>query len=222
MEQTFLYHGLASGVSGHITLPFQHVIEVQASSALPYTGGYSASRAEAFRYEHILSFSSAETVTTGSESSQFFNTLATSTVEGLNILNVVTADRVVARLASRYSKETREQSATLAGTHFENLRIAGCPLEVEIDPERSKHPWQSERAQFGTFAAPIDLEGCWGLERLEDGAIYVPQFGKVYLAESLVTACYRSITMFRVVLGCAVEGKVTIAHISTNGEAMPG
>src|SRR5208283_2842736 len=99
MEQQFLYHALASGVSGQITLPFQHLIEVQAPSALPSTGGYSASRVEGFRYEDILSFSSASTVATGSESGESFNTLATATVEGLNILNVVKADRVVARLA---------------------------------------------------------------------------------------------------------------------------
>jgi hypothetical protein len=222
MELTFLYHALATGVSGHITLPFQNVIEVQAPSALPFAGGYSASRVESFRYQNVLSFSSAATVTTGSESSRFFNTLATATVEGLNILHVVTADRVVARLASRYSKDTGEQSATIAGSHFVNLRIAGNPVEVELDPDRLKTTQRSEKAQLGTFAAPIDLEDCNGLELLEDGAIHIPQFGRIYLAESVVTACYQSITMFRVVLGCAIEGTVAGAHASTNGEAMPG
>ncbi len=221
MEQMFLYHGLASGVSGHITLPFQHVIEVQAPSALPFTGGYSASRAESFRYEHILSFSSARTVTTGSESGGSFNTLAMATVEGLNILDVVTADRVVARLASKYSKETREQSASFAGSHYDNLRIAGCPVGVRIDPERLKSAPRTEKSRFGTFAAPIDLVGLHGLELLEDGAIYLPHFGKVYLAECLTTTCYQSIAMLRVVLGCAVKGVVLAAHVSTNGEGMP-
>jgi len=32
MEQIFLYHALASGVSGHITLPFQDLIEVRAEA----------------------------------------------------------------------------------------------------------------------------------------------------------------------------------------------
>lgn len=154
MENKFLYHALATGVSGQITLPFEHLMEVQAPSALPFTGGYSASRAEGFRYEHILSFSSAETVTTGSESGGFFHTLATATLEGLNILNVLTADRVVARLASKYSKETDERMTAFAGSHFQNLRIAGCPVEVKIDPEQLKSSRRSERAEFGTFAAP--------------------------------------------------------------------
>jgi hypothetical protein len=222
MVQTFLYHALATGVSGNITLPFQDVIEVQAPSALPFTGGYSASRSEGFRYKHILSFSSARTVTTGSESGGFFNTLATATVEGLSILDVVTADRVVARLASKYSKDTREHSASFAGSHFDNLRIAGYRLDVAIDPERLKTPPRSEKTRFVPFAAPIDPEGCTGLELLEDGAIHLPEFGRIYLAESLVTACYQNICMLRVVLGCAVKGHTTIAHASTDGEPMPG
>jgi len=222
MELAFLYHALATGVSGHITLPFQQLIEVQAPSALPFTGGHSASRVERFGCGNIVSFSSASTATTGSESRGSFHTLATATVEGLNILNVVTADRVVARLASKYSKDTGDQSATIAGSHFVNLRIAGYPVEVEIDPDRLKSSRRSEKTQFGTFATAIDVEDCSGLELLEDGAIHLPEFGRIYLAETVVTACYQSITMFRVVLGCAVEGSVAAAHASTNGEAMPG
>jgi hypothetical protein len=221
VEKTFLYHALASGVSGNITLPFHELIEVQAASALPFTGGHSASRVESTRFKHIVSFSSASTITTGSETSEAYNTIATATVEGLNILNVVTADRVVARLASKYLKDTREYAATIAGSHFENLRIAGNPVRVEIPPERLKSPPRSEKVKFGTIAAAIDVEDSWGLELREDGAIHVPEFGDIYLAESIVTACYQSLTMFRVVLGCAVKGMVAGGHVSTDGEPFP-
>ena len=222
MQLTFLYHALASGLSGQITLPFQHTIAVQAPSALPYTGGYSASRAEAFRHEQLVSFDSAETVTTGSESNGVFSTLATAVIEGLNILNVVTADRVVARLASKYSKQTGLRSVTFPGSHFVNLRIAGFPFEPRIDPEQMNFPRKSDRVRVGSIAAPVNLEGCKGLERLADGAIHLPEFGKVYLAECLVTACYQSLSMVRVDLGCAVKGHVMIAFASTDGEPMPG
>lgn len=221
MEKTFLYHALASGVSGNITVPFHELIEVQAASALPFTGGYSASRVEGFRYKDIFSFSSARTITTGSESGGSFNTLATAIVEGLNILNVLTADRVVARIASKYVKESREQSATFLGSSLENLRIAGNPVEIGIAPERLKSLGRAEKLRFGTIAASIDLERNSGLEVQEDGALCVPEFGKIYFAESVVTACYQSLTMFRVVLGCAVKGTVAGAHASTNGESFP-
>ena len=222
MEQTFLYHALATGVSGHITLPFQQTIAVQAPSALPFIGGYSTSRVEGYRYEQILSFDAAESLTTGSENREFFNTLATANIERLKILNVLTADRVVARLASKYSKETGERTTTFAGSHFENLRIAGCPVEVWIDPERLESSSRSDRARFGTFAAPVSLPRCYGLDLLEDGAIHVFQLGKVYLAECLSTSSFASISMLRVVLGCAVEGQLTAANASSNGEPMPG
>ena len=222
MEQTFLYHALATGVSGRITLPFEHSITVQAPSALPFIGGFSSSRVEGYRFEQILSFGSAESSTVGSENHRFFNTLATATIERLNIQNVLTADRVVARLASKYSKETGERSTTFAGSHFENLRIAGCPVEVRVDPEQLNSSRRSDRARFGTFAAPVSFERCYGLELLEDGAIHVPQLGTVYLAECLSTSSFASISMLRVVLGCAVEGQLTAANASSNGEPMPG
>ena len=148
MEKTFLYHALASGVSGNITLPFHELIEVHAASALPFTGGHSASRAESFRFKDIISFSSASTITTGSETSDAYNTLATATVEGLNILNLVKADRVVARLASKYSKDSRQHSATIAGSYFENLRIAGNLVADCDSPGTVKIPPAVREAQF--------------------------------------------------------------------------
>jgi len=65
VEQTFLYHALATGVSGRITLPFEHSIAVQAPSALPFIGGFSSARVEGYRFEQILSFGSAESSTEG-------------------------------------------------------------------------------------------------------------------------------------------------------------
>jgi hypothetical protein len=222
MEKTFLYHALASGLSGQITLPFQLLIEVQAASALPMTGGYSASRAEGFRCRDMISFSAASTITTGSETTESFETLATATIEGLNIFHIVTADRIVARSASKYLKESREYLSTFAGSHFENLRIAGKLVEVEIAPERLKRSPRSEKIQFRSVASAIDLDERCGSELCEDGAIYVPGLGRLYFAECLITPLYHTISMLRIVLGSGIKGKLSAATASTNGEAMPG
>jgi hypothetical protein len=222
MEQRFLYHALATGASGQIDLPVPHTIAVQAPSALPSLGGYSSSRIESFRHEQFLSFSSAETVATGVETSSGYHTLAMSTVENLNILNVITADRVVGRIASKYVKADAQRGLSFAGSQIENLRIGGYPIDVTIDADRLKSARRTERAQLGTFVAPVDLKKCFGLEYLEDGGINLPEFGKIYLAESLVTSSYQSISMIRVELGCAVQGRMMFAFISTNGEPMPG
>lgn len=229
MERTFLYHALASGVSGRITSPFQDLIEVQAASALPPTGGYSASRAENFRYKEILSFRSATTLTIGSfsESKRKYSTLATTTIEGLNILGVITADRVVARLASAQPEEGGAPEVTIVGSHFENLQVAGCPLDVQPDLRRLADYARPKRVNLQSLMVPPELDEDCGLKLHEDGAIEVPQLGKLYILEFLSTPCYQSLTMLHLDLGCPVEtggsqtAGASVAHVSSNGEFFP-
>jgi hypothetical protein len=229
MERTFLYHALASGVSGKITSPFQDLIEVQAASALPPTGGYSASRVENFRYKEILSFRSTTTLTIGSfsESKRKYSTLAITTIEGLNILGAITADRIVARLASTQPEEGGAPEFTIVGSHFENLQVAGYPLDVRPDLKRLAGYSRPKRVDLRSLIIPPELEEDCGLKPLEDGAIEVPQLGKLYLMEFLSTPCYQSLTMLHLDLGCPVEsggsqtGGVACAHASSNGEFYP-
>ncbi|HVW84366.1 MAG TPA: hypothetical protein VHB50_06780, partial [Bryobacteraceae bacterium] len=62
-----------------------------------------------------------------------YSTLVKSTVTKLNIMGMVTADRVVANLTSTYRDEADAQpSIKLLGTRFENLRVAGHPVKVDL------------------------------------------------------------------------------------------
>ena len=57
-------------------------------------------------------------------------------MENLNILNVVTADRVVAQISTEhplYEEDGHVPSVTFLGSQFYNLRIGGYPVEVELD-----------------------------------------------------------------------------------------
>ena len=101
MKLRFLYHAEAIGATGHITLPFNETMEIQASTALPLNGGHGTTRVENFRHRNIFSFRHAESHVVGSysEKDKAWGTLSAVTVEGLNILDVVTCDRLVARLA---------------------------------------------------------------------------------------------------------------------------
>ncbi len=246
MEKPFLYHALATGLSGHITLPFDELIQVQAPSAIPFTGGYSASRAESFQFKEILSFRSVRSIVIGVETDDSWNTLTTAIMEGLNVLNMFTADVIVARIASKYPKAKGDLVVTTVGSHFDNLRIAGCPVEVQIDhgclkppslatapstpPVPTALPGQGAPAistkppvttVFGSLAK-IDLKSCTGLKPVDDGSVYVPEFGTIHLAEFVTTKCYQSLTMFRIELGCGVRGRLGGCHASSNGEPMPG
>jgi hypothetical protein len=147
MSDNFIFHAFAIGVSGRITAPFDEVIPVQASSALPGAGGFGTSRIENFRFRNILSFDAATAVVAGSDSPaqtggqdsakspdmRSHDAVATTIVEGLDILGVVKADRIVARIASSHPfDKTKPSSIVPIGTSFENLRIAGHKAEIDL------------------------------------------------------------------------------------------
>src|SRR5713101_6734725 len=137
--RTYHYHANAHVLSGRLTRPIQHVIEVQAATSLPIIGGVGSTRVENFRFNEHVSFKAGYSHVSGSEKEQkgeiIHTTMATAVVEGLNILDVVTADRIVARLSSSYSPDDEESRILLIGSRFENLRVAGCRVEVELHHE---------------------------------------------------------------------------------------
>lgn len=134
MIQRFQYHALAIGFGGEIIQPFREIIPVQASLALPERGGFGSSRVNCFNFRDIISFTSAYSVVAGSysEGQRTWDTLATSVIEGLDILGVVTAQRIVARIACSYPADGGEPSITPAGSGFEGLRIAGREPRVDL------------------------------------------------------------------------------------------
>src|ERR1051325_9174596 len=106
----FLYHAQTVGVSGRIEHPFEQIIPVQASLALPETGGFGTTRVDKFSIPGILSIEAVYSVVAGSLETRDDGTLshdatASVTIEGLNILSVVTADRIVARIASSHPQK---------------------------------------------------------------------------------------------------------------------
>ena len=146
-HKRYHYHADAYVFSGELTRPVAHLIEAQAATSLPTTGGIGHSRIENFRYHDIVSFTAGYSHVSGSVKvegkKRTHNTHATAVVERLNILDVVTADRIVVRLSSSYVFDTetnrgepdRESRIVIVGTKFENLRVAGCPIEVELHHE---------------------------------------------------------------------------------------
>jgi hypothetical protein len=141
MPGRFRFRGNAIGAAGQISIPFQEIIEVQAASALPEIGGYSKAKSAHFRYREILHFDSAHTEVVGSrlppeDDMPVFATLVKSTVEGLNIMGMVTADRTVANLVSTYrGEDPGEPEVRLIGSRFENLKIAGIPVTVVLNTD---------------------------------------------------------------------------------------
>jgi hypothetical protein len=134
MKIRFLYHAEAVAASGYLTLPIHESMPIQAATALPILGGHGSATADNFHHHNYFSFCHAESHVVGSysEKDKAHGTLATTTIEGLNILDVVTCDRIVARITTKHPESSGDSAFIPLGSRFENLRIAGHKIDVEL------------------------------------------------------------------------------------------
>jgi hypothetical protein len=226
---------------------------LQASIASAIGAGFGKVRVENFKHLDYLSINSLESqvVSSFSERDQAHGTLSSVLIEGLNNLNVVTCDKLVTRLTSKHPKEGGQGSFILHGTYFENLRIAGHKIELDLAvgllselstwdklndayanyPEiraeldgLALFPDHGAKLPSGMFAitlAHLPKELPRGLTKKDHG-IYVPHFGTVYAAEYYITATSRRLRMLHVDLGCSVEGCNGYGDTGANGQGLPG
>jgi hypothetical protein len=134
-KRVHYYHADACGFGGFLERPFEQNIVPQASLSLSPSGGYGSSRSEKFRLEGLFSYESAFTQVSGRLSQKEnggWLTLSTATVEGLNILDVITADRVSAQVSTEHPLEGNYPKVSFLGTTFENLKIGGYHVDVEL------------------------------------------------------------------------------------------
>jgi hypothetical protein len=136
LGRTHTYHAEASILEGHLELPLVQAIKPQAYAKLPERGGYLSQRAEDYRLESVISFRSAHTQVAGNRDPKpghGWATLTTTVIEGLNVLDVLTADRVVGQIITEHPLVGYVPIISFLGTRFENLRIAGHPVELDLN-----------------------------------------------------------------------------------------
>jgi hypothetical protein len=118
----------ANAVGGFLEEPFRSVIPTVAPVSLPAVGGFTAARSEAFTFERIVSVSSAYTRVSGQENADgSVSILSTAVVEGLNILEVIQADRIVAQVSITVSSTKAPIQVSKAGSQFYGLKVEGVP-----------------------------------------------------------------------------------------------
>lgn len=251
MARRFLYNASAAGFCARLRAPIQQDTGVLAASALSVSGGHCSAREENVRIGEIASVGAVSTQVTGifSAEKQAWETLSMATVEKLNILDVVTVDRISVRVVSHYPAKASEPSILPLGTAFENLRVAGSPVKVTLDTGffSELSTWKELRAKVETdpalykriaasgedpktglekglmmcsLAGKIEADS-GGVTVGEDGVIDIPHFGRLHLAEFLMTPSMRRITMLRVTLGCPVEGELECGDVVGNGTPYP-
>ena len=129
------YHSEANVLTGFLTLPLNQKIQPQAYANLPGEGGYFDQRLENYKLGEVISIRSAYTQVAGNldpKEDKGWSTLTTTVVEGFNVLDVLTADRIVGQIITEYPLVGYIPKISFLGTRFENLRIAGHPIEVDI------------------------------------------------------------------------------------------
>jgi len=162
----YFYHADALAMGGAFTRPVQKAIPSQAACSLPTIGGTASCQMDKTDFEGKISFDSVQSGVNGSfdDQNSYHVTSASVVINNLNILNVIMADQIVARLAARHapktpaqlkSGEATEPEIITTGCHFSGLRIAGYPVEVEMGHDlfasmpTYKH-WQDAWAKKGT------------------------------------------------------------------------
>jgi hypothetical protein len=138
--RTFLYHAHGSALGGTITQPFKAEIESHAATSLPIIGGFASAKTENYRLRDLVSYRSAHSYVSGIQTDDGTHTFASCTIEGLNILDIITADAITGRLSSKDTGIGQPEIVTL-GSSFHNLKIAGQPVQVDLDNDLfSVHP----------------------------------------------------------------------------------
>ncbi|HUL36017.1 MAG TPA: hypothetical protein VL128_19185 [Candidatus Eisenbacteria bacterium] len=236
----FHYHASAHALSGTFSRPIQKSIEVQGSVALPLGGGHGQAGVESFAFEKRLSFSHAYSRVSGSKGTDNkHHTEATVAVAGLNILDVVTADRVVGRLTSEHDPAQREGHILALGSRFDNLCISGHPVRVVLDHQlfldtptydhlskkvagakkSGKMAQESNGVIVCSLVKSMEID-CPGIT-VEGHVITVPHFGKIYVCEIIAEPGKRLLSMLRLELGSPDAGMLAIAQPDINGRPWP-
>jgi hypothetical protein len=172
----FHYHAYAHAFSGRFTRPFEAQIDVQAASSLPATGGHGGARVENFQFHEFISFKKGYTHASGAQqrADNSNNTLVTSALEGLNMLDILAADRIVARLYSKHAKDSAEGNITMHGSKFENLSICGHPVNITLDFDLFEGIQTYEQAQRAFLDPASDFHKI-AEQPFHDGQVLKPQ-----------------------------------------------
>jgi hypothetical protein len=130
-----MYQASAYSVAAEFERPKKHSLSPQASVVLAGHGGHGSNRASAYSVDGLISFKNAYSEVGGSfdDCHDMHTTHAWSVIEDLNVADMLTADRIVSRMAVYHSPDNKsEASYDITGSYFENLRIAGHAIDVKL------------------------------------------------------------------------------------------
>lgn len=242
-KQSFAFHAEAYALNASFHRPAPCQIEALAATCLPIIGGHAQAFATDFCVPRLARFKSAHSHVSGSmQDESTATTQAITTITDLNIMDVITADRITARLTSEHNIEDTEGHILAFGSTFENLRIAGFRFNIVL-----RHDLLLEsktHADLAKKVASLKKNGriagirggvalCSLVEKIEtdfpdlseadkkNHLIQIPHLGTLSFAELLSSEGLRTLTMLRFDLGSPDGGSGTSGSATINGKTPP-
>jgi len=144
----------ANTLGGRLEQPERKIVPTVAPVSLPSVGGETTAQSGPFSFDNIVKCKSAYSRVTGRETEGGSVTIvSTAVIEGLNILEVVEADRIVAQLSIHVPPSRKGLKISTAGSRYEGLRLGGHRWE----PRHSKDLKEKECGPKGEgVAATLD------------------------------------------------------------------
>jgi len=238
----FHFHAEGHALSGEFRHPLWSIIPAQASASLSTIGGIAIAKADNFHFQDFVCFKSAHTHISGKRRrNETFVTHASTVVKGLNILGMVTADRIVSRLTSVHSPKDPEGHIIAEDSRFEGLKIDGEDVKVILRHDllvkcktfsdlTKGIAGDKKSGKIVAFDQDRQVAICSLVEKIEtklkgvdakQHLIEVKDFGKIFLAEIFADPGTKTLTMLRLELGSPHVADLTTAETRINGFPYP-
>jgi hypothetical protein len=237
------FHAGGQAFSAEFTRPVPYQVPALAAAFLPTIGGHGQARVDDYDVPRLVKFKSAHTHTSGSfQDLKTATAQVTTTIEGLNILGIVTADRITARLTTEHKIDRAEGHILAFGSEFENLRIGGYEFKIRLRHELLLHndthaklvkQIASEKKSGRMAGTKGGVTVCSLVEEIETDfpgwskadkkchVVKIPHFGEISFAELICQQGTKTLTMLRFDLGSPDGGKGTTAEVAMNGPQYP-
>jgi hypothetical protein len=245
--RTHYFHANASAIGGFIERPFVKNIPVQSPTSLSPSGGADEAATANFQFEQIISARATRSRVEGSFLSGLPTTRAMATVEGLNVLDTIRADELVAYISTEYPAQDPDvPRVDLSRTAINGLRIGEAILRVHLDlgilnngdgkrfPKRpyllEKSLWKKADKKFDpdkgflpcTLVDKIEVvRGKLAAKIVDTNIIEIANIGRMHLAEFVVSGTSYELIMMRLELGCPVVGNSSSSATHVNGGGGP-
>jgi hypothetical protein len=189
----FTYDADAFVLEANITQPLMETLE-QGFLTLAGDGAYQTLAVKPFQLGNILSHKGGYSQVGGYENSQGeYITFATAVIKGLNILETLSADRVVAQITTTMTPGESVQSVSFTGASIENLKINGVLVPVSVNssalgpkPANGGSYFDSGNVPAGMAVSGDQLSGSI-LTPTSTPEVPQPTFGTVSLGKLTVT-----------------------------------